>query len=721
MTRFLVAPDSFKGCLPCDAVADAIASGVRDAWPRAPIERRPMSDGGEGLLAAVGGEAHHAACAGPHGERLVAEYRRLGSVAVVEMARASGLGVTARRDPARARSTGTGELVAAARDAGARRVWLGAGGSATVDGGMGALCALGYRFLDAAGRPATRPVDVRSVEPGAALDDVTVLHDVDNPLLGPEGAAAVYGPQKGARDVAPLEAGLAQLGEVLATLGRDPRRVKGGGAAGGLAGGLFAAGAELKRGFEVCARAVGLDAAIAEADVVITGEGRVDGQTRFGKTVDGVVARAGGRPTWVFGGEVTPEAEAWAPANVALIPVVDGPRGLAESIERAPSLLRRAAARATRLWMLALLGCGGAPEVTAAVPAGPLELSVEHTAGAGYIDGCVSEAGVFALRAFHLERWDLPAGGPPMLRASVRVGELGTTPLATRVGCAGGRALVRLGDDAVGVEGDAVAWRGPFADAAAWPQPTAGKPPPVGSRWRARLADGRDVLLGDWGRGTRSGDRFVEWRATAGGMRDAVFDGELVWAVGQSGLWRWRPGPGAPIPVPLEGDVVGRSLVGVFRDGPLIWVRDEADVGWPLDVRGLVARRAGGSGPLPPAQSGTMAPVSSGRVEVTAEGRFVVHHEGEVRAEEVGRIHALVRLDGHRLVVAVDDAIAVWSFDDELRRTELGRIELGTPTLRVFDQGDRLVAVGPGYGFALLAVRALKRSSYAPRSEGRGP
>ena len=710
-TKFLVAPDSFKGCLPCDEVAEALAAGLSGE-----VTLCPLSDGGEGLLAAVGGEVVEAACSGPHGERLVAAYRRHGSRAVVELARASGLSVTARRDPVRARSTGTGELVAAARLAGASEVWVGAGGSATVDGGVGALRALGYRFLDGSGRDAVALHEVASVVRGAPLDDVTVLYDVENGWLGPEGAAAVYGPQKGASDVDALEAGLARVGAVLAeSLGRDPRRVTGGGAAGGLAGGLWAAGAELRRGFDAVAEQVGLDAAVAEADVVVTGEGRVDGQTRYGKTVAGVVKRAGGRPTWVFGGEVTPEAEAWAPENVALIPVADGPRSLASSVERAPELLRRAAARASRLWCLALLGCGGAPPVAveaSAVPQGPLELVVEHVVGSGYRDGCVSEAGVFALRAFRLERWDLSAGAPPRLRASVKVGQLGETAMASQVGCAGDRALVVLGDDAVGVQGDAVVWRGRRAAAEGWPAVTEKRKPPPGARWIDRLADGRFVLLGDWGRGTKAGDAYAEWRAAAGGMRDAIFDGQVVWAVGASGLWRWRPGPGEPMSVPLPPEIAGKPLVGLFRDGPLLWLRDENDIGWPVDATGTVAKLAGKPGELPPVSVGQRVPVGGGFLELTAEGKLRPDPVSADQAWAWGHgprntVRRIVRLDAERVVVA-GLVLRVLAIDDAMRPTVVADVNLRGETLGVFDVGDRLVLVGPDYGFAVLQMRPAK-------------
>ncbi len=713
--KVLVAPDALKGCLSAPDVAAAIAAGLRAEWPTVDVCERPLSDGGEGLLGVLDGVPVVAECSGPHGERVAGRWVRDGDRAWIEMAVASGLSVTGRRDPRTASTRGTGELVAAAREAGSRSVWVGAGGSATVDGGLGALAALGYTFRDAAGR-ATRDLGaVQSVVPGLPLDDVTVLCDVDNPLVGPEGAAAVYGPQKGASpdDVAWLDGALRRFAEALrAATGRDARSVAGAGAGGGLAGGLWAAGATLRPGLETVAEQVGLPTAMEEAELVITAEGRVDGQTGRGKTVAGVVRRAAPRPVWVVAGEVTPEAEAWAPDHVALVPIADGPRSLEASRADAVALLRRATRRTARLWALAaglvVAGCGGGGAPTPAGPPPGVHIAVEHQAGSGYRSGCLGEAGVYALRAYTLERWDLPAGAPPALRARIPVGALGETPPATSVGCDATRALVVLGDSAVGVEGDAVTWRGRRDEADGWPAPTTGRTPPPGARWAARLSDGRETLVGEWGRGTRRSDTYEEWRPVAGGMRAAVWDGARVWAVGPSGLWRWRPGPGEPTPVPLPAGLAGRPLVGLFREANGLWVRDAEQVGYPLDTAGPVARLVGNPGPLPPDHDELMFPVSGGRVaaRIGQPGLVMVDAEGGRHPVDTGRIDALVPLPGDRAAAALGDTVVVWWIDERLAPRELGRIDLGAPSVALFEAGDRLLAVGPDYGFASLRLSA---------------
>lgn len=338
-----------------------MAAGLASVWPGVRCDQAPLADGGEGtldVLAAAAGAGRWCATevAGPHGERVRARWW-LGAdgVAVVESAEASGLARTTRRDARGACSRGTGELLAAARDAGARHLLLGVGGSAMVDGGAGALRALGAELRDAAGRP---------LPPGgAALADlahvalprfelpVTVLCDVRTPLLA---AAGLYGPQKGATpaDVGALVAGLDRLGAVLAAAsGRDPRGVVHGGAAGGLAGGLWAAlGATLVGGFDHIAAVVGLDARIAQAELVITAEGRLDAQTAEGKVVSGVVDRAGGRPVVVLAGEVTPAGEAALAGRAVALPLAEGPGTLAEALAGAAGRLARASARAARLY-----------------------------------------------------------------------------------------------------------------------------------------------------------------------------------------------------------------------------------------------------------------------------------------------------------------------------------------------------------------------------------
>lgn len=368
--RIVIAPDAFKGCLSSVAVSAALAAGLARALPDARIVRRPLADGGEGTLAALAaaerGVERSRGVVGPQFEALQAGWWSpdpgpdgAPRPAVVEMARASGLSVTRHRRPTTATTFGTGQLIEAAA---ARHdtVWIACGGSATCDGGAGALRALGFELLDAAGRP---------IEPGGAalakLARITppdapitarliVLCDVRNPLTGPDGAAAIYGPQKGATagDIRALDAGLDRFAAVCAdTFGRDPRDLPGAGAAGGLPAGLWAAlGAEPTPGFAALADRIGLDAHLDDCDLVVTGEGRFDGQTGQGKTISGVVERAAARglPVWAFAGAVTPEAEAWCPPHVVPWPVADGPRSLDDSVAGAWRLIERAAWRAGR-------------------------------------------------------------------------------------------------------------------------------------------------------------------------------------------------------------------------------------------------------------------------------------------------------------------------------------------------------------------------------------
>ncbi len=359
----LIAPDTFKGCLSARRVAEALARGIRRVWPEVAVELRPLADGGEGTIEALlvaGGERRRSEVQGPLGQRVSAAWWLDGARAGIEMAQASGLALGG--DVMAACSAGTGALIAEARRAGATEILVGAGGSATVDGGVGALRALGFRFLGAGGQPLPPGggalVELSSIEaPDLGLGEarVTVLCDVQNPMLGAEGAARVYGPQKGAspEQVRRLEAGLARLAECLKQrFGRDPGALPGAGAAGGLAGGLWAAlGAELSGGFDTIAELTGLDAALARADLVLTGEGRLDAQTAYGKTVAGLIARATA-PVWAFAGEVTEAAEAWCPAEAVLLPIAAGPSSVEQSLAQASSLLEREAARIARLWSL---------------------------------------------------------------------------------------------------------------------------------------------------------------------------------------------------------------------------------------------------------------------------------------------------------------------------------------------------------------------------------
>ncbi|MBA3307621.1 MAG: glycerate kinase [Chloroflexi bacterium] len=373
--RLLVAPDSFKGSLTSVEVARALAEGWSRGRPDDTVRLSPLADGGEGTLdavAAAGGWSRlPAAARDPRGEPLDGRFLRQDDRAVVEMATASGLSrVPAERRDAMAASTfGTGLILAAAIGLGARRIVLGLGGSATTDGGSGLLRALGVRFLDASGGELPMGggaldrlarVDLSGLAPILSEVALVIASDVTNPLLGELGAAETYGPQKGAdpSQVARLDANLAHYAEVLeAEVGRSLRDVPGAGAAGGTTAGLLAiadrfASFEVRPGVEVVMELTGFDEALVDADLVLTGEGRVDRQTAFGKTALGVARRAAdaGRPCICFGGGVTEEGiAALASLGVVVVPVTEAPISVEAQMAAGVGPLERAAERASRL------------------------------------------------------------------------------------------------------------------------------------------------------------------------------------------------------------------------------------------------------------------------------------------------------------------------------------------------------------------------------------
>ena len=382
--KVVIAPDTFKECLPAAEVAAAMAVGVRAACPDAEIDLCPMADGGGGtvaaMVAAAGGEVRRARVHGPLGETVRARFGLLGApgpptglppgavggVAVIEMAAASGLHLVppGRRNPLLTTTYGTGQLIAAALDAGAGEIILGIGGSATVDGGCGAAQALGVRFLDAAGEPcvcglaggglmSVADIDASRRDGRLAAARIRVACDVTNPLTGPNGAAAVYGPQKGATPemIRQLDAGLAHLADVIRRrLGVDVEHLAGAGAAGGLGAGLVAfCGATLDRGVEIVADAVGLRRRLAGAALVLTGEGSLDAQSLSGKTAVGVarIAAEVGVPVVCIPGQ----AEAGLDCGglfAAIRPLVAGGVTVEQALRRAPELLAGLAERAAR-------------------------------------------------------------------------------------------------------------------------------------------------------------------------------------------------------------------------------------------------------------------------------------------------------------------------------------------------------------------------------------
>ena len=315
--RVLIAPDSFKGTLSAAEAAEAMQRGILRGLPDAGTRLMPVSDGGEGfldvILPGLHGNIMSAGVSGPlPGQRVTARWglAEAGALAVIESASAAGLTLIApgKRDPRVTTTFGLGELISGALGRGARRFLVGIGGTGTNDGGAGMASALGARFLDASRAPLPQGGAALERLSRIVLDDLdvrlrecsfTVATDVTNPLTGPSGASFVFGPQKGAdrATAALLDRALSRYGEVLrATLGSDIASLPGSGAAGGLGAALIAfCGAKLVPGIDLVLDAIGFDAALDQADLVMTGEGRIDSQTRSGKALSGILRRAGAK------------------------------------------------------------------------------------------------------------------------------------------------------------------------------------------------------------------------------------------------------------------------------------------------------------------------------------------------------------------------------------------------------------------------------------------
>jgi glycerate kinase len=367
----VVAPQEFKGSLTAIEAARAIADGVRRAMPDASIDEAPVSDGGPGLvdalLAARGGERRTARVHNPIGRTIDAAWGLLPDrVGVIEMAAASGLVLLRddERDPLVASTRGTGELLLAALDARCREIIVGVGGSATVDAGAGAMQALGARLLDASGDelpPGGAPlarlarINLSGVDARLAVTRVRVASDVRNPLYGPEGAAVVFGPQKGASPeaVETLDAAVRRFADVvLRDFGVDLQAIAGSGAAGGLGAALVVGGATIEPGFPIVAEAIGLRARVERADLVITGEGRLDSQTAYGKAGAGIaeIARASGRPVIAIAGSISD----YDPSSGMFDAVeTSTPAGMAldEAMRRGAELVADAAERVVRAFV----------------------------------------------------------------------------------------------------------------------------------------------------------------------------------------------------------------------------------------------------------------------------------------------------------------------------------------------------------------------------------
>jgi glycerate kinase len=323
--RVVVAPDSFKGSISALGVAEAMEEGILRVFPRAQVVKIPIADGGEGtveaLTGATKGEIRTATVSGPLGDPVEAAWGILGdgATAVIEMAAASGLPLLSpqRRDPLRASTLGTGQLLRHVLEAGLSRLILGIGGSATNDGGTGFASALGVRFLDAQGGDlppggaalaGLHAIDISGLDPRVAKMEIMVACDVDNPLCGERGASAVFGPQKGATEamVRELDAALARYGRIASeTTGRRIAEQAGAGAAGGLGAGLlFFTPARLRPGIDIVLETLAFEAAVADASLVLTGEGHSDFQTAYGKAPVGVarIAKKYGVPVICLAG-----------------------------------------------------------------------------------------------------------------------------------------------------------------------------------------------------------------------------------------------------------------------------------------------------------------------------------------------------------------------------------------------------------------------------------
>ncbi|WP_155057377.1 glycerate kinase [Streptomyces blattellae] len=367
----LIAADKFKGSLTAVQVAERVTAGLHRVVPGLQAEALPVADGGDGTVdaaVAAGFERRELRVAGPLGDEVTAAFALRGDTAVVEMAEASGLqrlpaGVFA---PLTASTYGSGELLRAALDAGARTIVFGVGGSATTDGGAGMLSALGARLLNADGEPVLPGgggladlawADLSELDPRLGQVELVLASDVDNPLTGPKGAPAVYGPQKGASpdDVQALDEALAHYAKVLESA-IGPMAVEyaaspGAGAAGGIGYGALIIGARFRPGIEVMLDVLGFASALDRADLVITGEGSLDEQTLHGKAPAGVAAaaRAAGKEVVAVCGRLALPPEALGRAGIRRVyPLTDAEPDVAKCIADAGPILERVAERIAR-------------------------------------------------------------------------------------------------------------------------------------------------------------------------------------------------------------------------------------------------------------------------------------------------------------------------------------------------------------------------------------
>jgi len=361
--KILICPDSFKESLSAIEVCDCVERGLKKADSRFKVERMPLADGGEGtvkaLVLATHGRSLKCRVSDPLGRKIWARYGILGDgkTAIIEMAAASGLALVSvkKRNPLVTTTYGTGEMIANALGRGCRKIIVGIGGSATVDGGAGMAQALGAKLLDGKGKEIgfgggeiekVKKIDLKSMDKRIARTEFVIASDVRNPLLGPRGAARVYGPQKGAtpKMVERLERGLSNLARVIRKeFSISVENLPGSGAAGGLGAGLYAfLGAKMESGVELVMRIAGLEDRIKRADLVVTGEGKLDRQTLYGKAVMGVIktARKYKVPIVCIAGSIMPEAKDLYRLGVkGLLSIIKMPMSLQQALGESRSLL----------------------------------------------------------------------------------------------------------------------------------------------------------------------------------------------------------------------------------------------------------------------------------------------------------------------------------------------------------------------------------------------
>ncbi len=372
--KIILAPDSFKESLSAVDVCRAMENGIRPVLPTAEIVHLPLADGGEGtvhtLVAATNGKLFQHKVVAPLGDEVTAEFGLLGDgqTAVIEMASASGLPLVPpdKRNPLNTTTYGTGQLIKTALDLNVNKIIIGIGGSATNECGAGMAQALGVRFYNANGiipdfltggkLNAVRDVDISNLDPRLNSINITVACDVDNPLLGQRGASRVYGPQKGATPeiVDQLEHNMQHIINIIEAKTKPVRDIPGAGAAGGLGAGLMAfLNAELASGINTVLDACFFENHIKDADLILTGEGKIDAQSAMGKTIDGVLSRAQkyGVPVIAIGGSILDGAEVlYDKGLLCMFSICDRPQTLQSAMNNSAFLIEKTCSQIIRIF-----------------------------------------------------------------------------------------------------------------------------------------------------------------------------------------------------------------------------------------------------------------------------------------------------------------------------------------------------------------------------------